>query len=386
MTAETGNARHSLEDMYGADCAVRHTLRRAAVGACAAGGARRQRGVAHYLVGDAGDPDARGEPVLEALTADLSRSGAPATVVYLGDNVYPAGMPAAGAPDRPEMERRLRTQLRAALDGGAQHVILVPGNHDWNYAGSDGLERIREQASYAERTGQGEVEVQPADGCPGPVVEDVGEHVRLVLIDTEWWLRDPIVNPACPAATMATVTDSLRAIAGASSARRLVLADHHPLISGGVHGGHFSLRQHLFPLTDLAPWLWLPLPIIGSAYPISRKLGLSDQDLSGGRYRRMRDSLTAALSAHPALLVASGHDHGLQVLQEGGAAHYQLVSGAGIYAHLGPLGHIRQTLFASPGHSGYMRLDVQQDGRIRLAVEIVDSQGRSSEGFALFLQ
>jgi hypothetical protein len=34
--------------------------------------------------------------------------------LYLGDNIYPRGLPREGAPDRREMERRLDVQIEAA--------------------------------------------------------------------------------------------------------------------------------------------------------------------------------------------------------------------------------------------------------------------------------
>ena len=35
-----------------------------------------------------------------------------------------------------------------------------------------------------------------------------------------------------------------------------------------MHGGRLPLKDHLFPLTNVVPGLYLPLPLVGSAYPL----------------------------------------------------------------------------------------------------------------------
>ena len=69
-----------------------------------------------FFIGDAGAPaaPADSEPVLRALRAALSVAPHP-VVAFLGDNIYPRGMPDSGAADRPEAERRLSAQLRVLV-------------------------------------------------------------------------------------------------------------------------------------------------------------------------------------------------------------------------------------------------------------------------------
>jgi len=41
----------------------------------------------------------------------------------------------------------------------------------------------------------------PVGGCPGPTVVDLGEVVRLVALDSQWWLQDgpkPGPTSSCP--------------------------------------------------------------------------------------------------------------------------------------------------------------------------------------------
>jgi hypothetical protein len=99
--------------------------------------------------------------------------------------------------------------------------------------------------------------------------------------------------------------------------------------------------------------------------------------MSSSAYKRMKLSLAVAFSDQPPLAYASGHDHGLQVIQ-GGVAHYQLVSGAGIYAHEGPLTGIAGAELALQA-AGYMRVDILRDGRVRLGVVVVEKDGAHRE-------
>ena len=116
-------------------------------------------------------------------------SAAPSLVVFLGDNIYPGGLPPRTSKDNEEMERRLKDQIDAVVRTDARG-IFVPGNHDWDNSGGDGWSAVRRQEAFiAEHGEEGRVVLLPQGGCPGPSVVDFGESLRLVAIDTEWWLR-----------------------------------------------------------------------------------------------------------------------------------------------------------------------------------------------------
>lgn len=336
-----------------------------------------------YLIGDAGKPDSAGEPVLEALRRDLASRASPRVVVFLGDNAYPRGLPAPGQPGRRAAERSLGAQVEAIMATGSQGY-LVPGNHDWAKHGVDGLEAIRRQEAFVDSVSGGRVLLQPGGGCPGPRVVDIGSRLRLVMLDTQWWLH-PGPKPkgpdsGCAAGAESEIVDSVRAALTGGSGRLVVLAEHHPMRSGGVHGGYFDWKDHIFPLRAIRSWLWVPLPLIGSLYPSARQQGISSQDIPSRAYQRLIRALRRALVAAPPALYAAGHDHNLQVLS-GGAARLELVSGTGIYGHTDEVVAIRGTLFARRA-SGFARLDVPRVGPARLAIVEVDAEGGSREVFS----
>ncbi|HEY8196865.1 MAG TPA: metallophosphoesterase [Gemmatimonadales bacterium] len=339
--------------------------------------------VSVYLIGDAGEPDSAGEPVLLALRRDLASRHSERLVVFLGDNAYPRGLPAPGQPGRREAERHLTAQVEAVTSTGARGY-LVPGNHDWAKHGVDGWQAIKRQELFVDSVGAGRVLFRPGGGCPGPSVVDIGARLRLILLDTQWWLhpgpkpRDP--DSSCVADAEQEIVDSLRTALTGAGGRLVVMAEHHPLRSGGEHGGHFELKDHLFPLTAIKPWLWIPLPWIGSLYPAARQQGISSQDIPSRAYQRLIAAFRRAMAASPPALYAAGHEHNLQVMS-GGSARMELVSGAGIYGHSGKAVPLRGTLFARRA-SGFARLDVPKAGRARLAVLQVDAEGGSREVFS----
>jgi hypothetical protein len=337
-----------------------------------------------FLIGDAGAPSSP-EPVLEALRREVQRARSP-VIIYLGDNIYPRGMPASEAPDRADAERRVNAQLAVPRSTGAR-AIFIPGNHDWGQ-GLEGWDNIKRQEEFINASRDARSVLLPGGGCPGPAVVDLGTTVRLVILDTQWWLHEgprPLhPTSACPADSPGEVTDALRRVITESHGRVVILAGHHPLRTGGPHGGHFGFRHHVFPLRELKSWLWLPLPIIGSAYPIARRNGITNQDLSSTAYGRMVHMLDSTLADAPALVYASGHEHSQQVLG-GTAARYLLVTGGGYYGHLSQLTTMDRSYFAQLA-SGFMRLEVLHDRRARLAVTVVDAATRATDAFALWLQ
>ena len=322
-----------------------------------------------FLIGDAGLPAPGGEPVLEALEKQIAWDPERTFTVYLGDNVYPTGIPDTAGATRREAERILNAQIEAVRDARTKG-ILIPGNHDWEAGAAGGWRAIERQAAYVRARGEGDVWMLPEGGCPGPVVLDFGETLRLLVLDTQWWLHDgPRPGPdRCAPGTEQGVVDSIRVALRTAGPRHTVVVAHHPLVSGGQHGGYFDWPSYLFPL-----------------HPWARQAGLfANQDITGPRYRRMITYLSAAFRDRPPLVFAAGHEHNLQVLRRD-PARYLVVTGAGIYGHTTPLRAITGSRYARRA-SGYVRLAFLTDRRVRLAVVVVDAKGNATEDFSMWLE
>jgi hypothetical protein len=332
------------------------------------------------LIGDAGAPKASGEPVLEAVRRSLAVRADSAVILFLGDNVYPRGIPDSADRTFPEASRRLRAQLELAQ---YVPVVFVPGNHDWQKSGPEGLASIRRQGRLIGSDSSGRARMLPAAGCPGPDILDVTDGLRLVLLDTEWWLfphHRPADASACATRDRTEIIAGLARILEASSGRQVIVAGHHPLLTGGPHGGYFSASDHLFPLRAIHPALFVPFPIIGTIYPAVRSMGFSAEDMSGGPYRTLRAGLDSAFACRPPAIYAAGHEHTLQLLDRG-RPPLLAVSGVGIAGHQSYVEQIPETRLAL-AQGGFMRADLLRDGRLRLAVVTVDGAGEPREVYA----
>jgi hypothetical protein len=140
------------------------------------------------LIGDAGLPNPEGEPVLQALERELERDPERTVVAFLGDNIYPVGLEDTTTERGQVGLGILRAQLAPLFRTGAR-AVFVPGNHDWAAGDLTGWNDIVRQERFLNDVGGGQVVMEPRDGCPGPVVMDVDRLLRLIALDTHWWLH-----------------------------------------------------------------------------------------------------------------------------------------------------------------------------------------------------
>lgn len=338
-----------------------------------------------FLVGDAGAPAPATLPVLDALVTAARSSKGTVVVAFLGDNVYPDGLPDSLHSERPRAVLRLGASVDAVVRAGVRG-IFVPGNHDWGSRTDTAAAALRRQAAFIARRSAGTAALVPEPGCPGPSVIDIGSKLRVVALDTEWWLQnatnDTPLDPECSTHEEREIASALARAVDDAHGRNVVVVGHHPLVSGAAHGGHFGWRQHVFPLRDMQAWMWVPLPLLGSTYPLARQRGAWLEDVSNAAYRRMREVVDSVFTEHAPLVYAAGHDHNLQVLQ-GTSARYLLVSGAGSDGQLNAVYRLPSTQFARQAN-GFMRLEVMTDGRVRLGVMTL-AGGRLEEVFATWL-
>ena len=120
------------------------------------------------LIGDAG---ALTTPVDDFISKEVRTTGVPSAVIFVGDNVYPKGLPDQGHKDRKSGEQILLNQISMA--SGFGDIYFVPGNHDWKNGHHDGFRYVLNQQSFLDSLRKPEVHLLPRDGCPGP------EEVRL---------------------------------------------------------------------------------------------------------------------------------------------------------------------------------------------------------------
>ena len=282
-----------------------------------------------FLLGDAGKPTLPDDPNLSFLKTQLDNASADDVFLILGDNIYPNGLPSKEDPDRPLMEARLNAQLDL-IKGFKGRSFIVPGNHDWRSARSDGYQGVLEEERYVrEYLGRDDVFL-PGGGCPGPVEISLSPEVTLIIIDTQYLLHPwekPGSESSCENKSTFEALLELEELVKKNANKHLLVAGHHPMYTHGPHGGHYTLRQHLFPLSDLNRRLLIPLPGLGSIYPLYRQILASREDIRHPRYRLIRKNMTRSFETVPDLMYLSGHEHSLQYILHGGN-HY-VISGSG---------------------------------------------------------
>src|SRR3989337_2714797 len=127
------------------------------------------------LIGDAGELIKGQASVLDAIRKNI-KLDKKTTVVYLGDNLYDAGLPHETYSRYSDIKAALDSQLNL-LKGTAAKGYMIPGNHDWENGGVRGYETVRRQQIYVDQYGEGKVEFYPKQGCPGPVQVELGDDI-----------------------------------------------------------------------------------------------------------------------------------------------------------------------------------------------------------------
>ena len=307
-----------------------------------------------YLIGDAGyatqDSTTIGLTIFEKYLKTHKEKGNYA--IFLGDNIYPDGMPNKQASDRALAEHRLQVQVNAVneFDGD---IYFIPGNHDWY---NEGLKGLKRQEKFLEGK-LGEKKLwQPTRGCPITDVE-ISDDIHLIILDSQWYLEDwdkhPTMNDDCEIKTREKFFIEFEGELKKNQHKTILVALHHPLYSNGVHGGSYAIEKHLYPTQRK-----LPLPVLASLATLIRTSGgVSKQDNQNMQYQKLSKRLAALAGRYDKVIFASGHEHTLQYIERDNVR--QIVSGSGAKSSYATLG--KDGLF-SYGGQGFVRMDVMEDG------------------------
>ncbi|HEX7903568.1 MAG TPA: BamA/TamA family outer membrane protein [Chitinophagaceae bacterium] len=280
------------------------------------------------LIGDAGELTKGRHPVVDAIRNNI-KLDKKTTILFLGDNLYDSGLPDDQSNFYDSARAVLDSQLSVA-DNTPAKIYMIPGNHDWTNGGRDGYASIIREQLYVDLLGKPNVKFYPEDGCPGPVEVSLGDDVTIIIFDSQWWIHrydKPGIESDCQCKTTDELITQIQDIVTRNSKKLVLIADHHPFKSNSVHGGFYPLKQHIFPFTDMKKNLYIPLPILGSIYPIARSVFGTPQDLSHPAYANMIHEVTAAVKSHPHIVFVAGHDHGLQWIKD--SSFNYIVSGGG---------------------------------------------------------
>ncbi|OIQ23194.1 metallophosphoesterase [Lacinutrix sp. MedPE-SW] len=317
-----------------------------------------------YLIGDAGKSPMGGMSLgLQAFKAHISNKNTKKDVaVFLGDNIYPDGLPAKDEKGRAEGENALNAQVKS-LDNFKGDVVFIPGNHDW-YA--DGVKGLKREEKYIEDK-LGKNTFQPENGCPLESI-DISEKIQLIVIDTQWylenWNKSPTINDECEIKTRDRFFEELEGELKKAQGKRVVFAMHHPMYTNAIHGGQYAAKKHLFPTQSN-----IPLPIVASLLAqIRTQGGVSIQDRYNERYNELMNRIETMALEYDNIIFASGHEHTMQYIENNGIK--QIVSGSGSKASFAGLSN--NGLFSS-GEQGFAELTYFKDGSAWVSIYIQEN-------------
>jgi hypothetical protein len=311
------------------------------------------------LVGDAGEINATQKAVINNAVSNAIPHKTIA--IFLGDNIYPKGMEFTGN-KKEKSSKILQSQYESFIKRGIP-VYFIPGNHDWDKSGANGYHKMITLNNFIREQQDSLLKIIPSDACPGPYELNINNNITVIAMDTEWWLfpfDKGTNNSDCECKSTKDILGKLYDIIQRNYNKVVVFVTHHPFESNGVHSGHYTIKQHLFPLTELNKKILLPLPGIGSIYPLLRKTFPPAEDAGNILYKNMKASVLEILKQHPNIIHASGHEHTLELIQ----SHIlQIVSGAG--SKYGSVKKTKNTLYAS-NQSGYVIADILHNSNIQL--------------------
>lgn len=206
-------------------------------------------------------------------------------------------------------------ELSKKLSPSGGSVFLIPGVQNWEFGKSEGYNSILKIQRQIDSLQLTNLKWAVRDACPGPEEFPLDDDHLLVFLDTQWLIHPydrGDENSSCETKSPAEVILALRDIFLRNDEKKIIVAMYHPLWSVGESSGVFGIKDHIFPTTHLIPWLYLPLPIIGSAYPAYRSFLGGVKDQAHPAYKSWVDSFRESVRAHPNVVMISALDRSLQ--------------------------------------------------------------------------
>ena len=245
-----------------------------------------------FLLGDTGNPHCA-EAVNDHFYTKLLKHQTESAVVFLGDNVYPNGIPSKSRKKKRIAQAKLEVHLDRLVDY-SHRAYFVAGNHDYHKAFKSPKRIVAQQElirSYDQKS-KGEIAFRPVDQAGDMVaLIELNPQIAMIAMDTQWALKK--INKKN---TRKLFTEPLeRALKESEKYEYLIIAAHHPLYTVGDHG--------------------------------HEKLFIASEDLHRKKYRKLINEIEPKLPLGVKIIYAAGHDHSLQHIS---LDHFhQIVSGSG---------------------------------------------------------
>ncbi len=250
-----------------------------------------------WLVGDLGvETEVPIPGGLKLLLDQTQKANKNSAVVFLGNQVS-AQLPM-------EQEKDLLLQRLKGFKDFEGKVYLISGNKEWEMNGKEGLEDI--QKAVKDLLGK-KGNWFPKAGCGKPKVVELNDWITLLLLDSQWYynLEYPITNQkGCPVDDKVEFQTELEKVLDEYDNTDLLIATHHPYMSGGPYAGYSSWKDHFLP------------PVAGSIVAGLKTIGLDEQYRVHPKQQEYADLVLAKTAQLGHIIFASSHDLGLQYTKE----------------------------------------------------------------------
>lgn len=235
-------------------------------------------------------------------------------------------------------------------------LLIVPGDRDWNNSKKDGAKSLEQLEEHIKKYWSGKNDDQyhwAGDrGCPGPEVYEIGEHLVVIAINTQWWNHpyDKVrgSDAACGGLTVHNINEEIEDAIDGNLDKNVLMVGHHPIFSLGNYGGYFSVADQL-----------KPLPILGSFRTAFHANAGSPLDLANPRLHVYIENMRNVFHFHDNLIYATGHEKNQQIVTFG--KNYMVNSGAPETAKFAAQDD--NTIYSAK-ESGIMELAYYEDGKV----------------------
>jgi hypothetical protein len=243
-------------------------------------------------------------------------------------------------------------------------AYFIPGNHDWDAQKRNGMKVLHNQQLYVDSFLRNQSSIEnkligsfyPKDGLPGPHSILVADKLRLIIIDTQWFLHAFKKNTIGSRKNTENVfyekLDSML-LDSKNKNERVIIAGHHPIYTNGQHS---KKMQPLRFLVNYVP----PFQLFGFA----GLYRLFSQDIDSKKYKKFRKNILALFDKYDNLIYVSGHGHNMQYFVQGNDKY--IVSGSG--SKLSQLQKKKRfdSKWENDQSTGFIRLDFYSNGSMKI--------------------
>ncbi|MEM6396399.1 MAG: hypothetical protein AAF741_08635 [Bacteroidota bacterium] len=316
----------------------------------------------------------RGLTTLESAASLTQESGVKGKMAILGDIVGTKGLR-----KKDDEEKAWLDQLIVHIENVAGKVYFTPGENELGREGN--FSRLQRLEKYFKKNCDKNIDFSPSDACSGPEEDEIFDDVGLIGLNSAWyladWQQEEELAEGCDhsdrSSFMLAVGDEIR---GYRDRVKIVMM-HHPLRSNGNRGGRYSVSQHLFPLADVVPGAYVPLPVVGSvARGIQGAVG-SRRDISNLLYREMVSKLKTLIDDEENVIFLGGHEHNMLYADRN--TYHVVTAGSG--STRAPATGGNRSEF-SYGAVGFGELAFYESGQVFVNFYTVDAEGRREQVFS----